>query len=123
MKDPHMTTLNQLLTQHCVAQKTALADPAVAELLPLLPGWSRRGEGLSKRFAFRNYYETLAFVNALAYLAHTQDHHPELTVTYNACVVVYNTHSVNDGKGGLSMNDFICAAKANAIHQSAAAPA
>jgi 4a-hydroxytetrahydrobiopterin dehydratase len=68
-----------------------------------------------RSFGFADYYKTLAFVNALAYIAHEQDHHPELTVTYNRCAVRYDTHSVNNGKGGLSVNDFICAAKVDAL--------
>jgi CRP-like cAMP-binding protein len=51
----------------------------------------------------------MAFVNAIANLIHEQDHHPELLVGYNYCTVRYNTHSVNNGKGGISENDFICA--------------
>ena len=70
-----------------------------------------------RQFAFGDYYETLAFINAIAYVIHAEDHHPELTVTYNRCAVRFDTHSVNEGKGGLSINDFICAAKVNAIFQ------
>jgi 4a-hydroxytetrahydrobiopterin dehydratase len=66
---------------------------------------------IEKTFAFKNYYETIAFVNALAWICHTQDHHPELAVSYNRCVVRFNTHSV----GGISINDFICAAKTDAL--------
>ena len=53
----------------------------------------------------------MAFVNALAYMAHREDHHPDLGVHYNRCVVRYSTHDV----GGLSENDFICAAKAEEL--------
>ncbi|MNN99491.1 pterin-4-alpha-carbinolamine dehydratase [compost metagenome] len=55
-------------------------------------------------------------MNAIAYTIHSEDHHPELVVTYKQCVVKYDTHSVNEGKGGLSQNDFICAAKLDAIY-------
>ncbi len=61
-------------------------------------------------YSFKNYYQTMAFVNVIAQIAHQQDHHPDLLVTYNSCTVTYSTHSV----GGLSINDFICAAKINA---------
>ena len=58
---------------------------------------------------------TLAFVNAVAFIAHRQDHHPDLSVHYNHCDVAFNTHDVGGGKGGISINDFICAAKADAL--------
>jgi 4a-hydroxytetrahydrobiopterin dehydratase len=58
-------------------------------------------------FKFKNYYETMAFVNDVAMIAHQQDHHPEMNLSYNRCTVEYSTHSV----GGLSAFDFICAAK------------
>ena len=70
----------------------------------------------AKTFNFKNYYETMAFVNALAYMAHREDHHPDLGVHYNRCVVRYSTHDV----GGLSENDFICAAKAEELWSSEA---
>jgi 4a-hydroxytetrahydrobiopterin dehydratase len=66
---------------------------------------------ISRTFRFKNYYQTLAFVNALAWIAHGEDHHPELEVGYNRCLVRYSTHAV----GGLSENDFICAAKIDAL--------
>ena len=66
---------------------------------------------IEKTFTFKNYHETMAFVNALAWIAHTEDHHPDLVVTYNRCIVRFTTHSV----GGISINDFICAAKADAL--------
>jgi 4a-hydroxytetrahydrobiopterin dehydratase len=62
-------------------------------------------------FQFKNYYETMAFVNAVAWVAHREDHHPDLEVGYNKCTVRYSTHSV----GGLSENDFICAAKVDSL--------
>ena len=120
-------TTNDLLLAHCSAQTAALDPAAVAARLPLVPGWAIENGKLCRNFGFHNYYETLAFVNALAYVTHAQDHHPELTVTYKNCVVSYDTHSVNDGRGGrggrggLSHNDFICAAKASALLPGAAA--
>ena len=65
------------------------------------------GKSISRTFKFKNYYETMAFVNAAALVAHQQDHHPEMHVSYNTCLIEYSTHSV----GGLSINDFICATK------------
>jgi 4a-hydroxytetrahydrobiopterin dehydratase len=103
-----------LLSHNCNAQADALADDAIAALLPQVPGWSIADGKLQRSFAFKNYYDTMAFVNALAWISHHQDHHPELTVTYKECAVRYNTHSAG---GALSDNDFICAAKANALYQ------
>ena len=76
-----------------------------------LDGWHRFDHLINKTFRFKNYYETIAFVNAVAWLSHTEDHHPELAISYNKCLVEYSTHSVY----GLSDNDFICAAKVDAL--------
>jgi 4a-hydroxytetrahydrobiopterin dehydratase len=75
----------------------------------LAPQWElvANGKTISRVFSFANYYETIAFVNQIASVAHRQDHHPELLVSYNRCRVEYSTHSA----GGLTDNDFICAAK------------
>jgi 4a-hydroxytetrahydrobiopterin dehydratase len=83
----------------------------IQQQLSQVQGWAHVDGALEKTFSFKNYHETIAFVNALAYMCHTQDHHPELRVFYNRCVVRFDTHSV----GGISINDFICAAKANAL--------
>ncbi len=111
-----MTTLAELAAQRCRPLRGAehKADAArVADALSALPGWSviEDGAAISKTYGFTDYYRTLAFVNALAYVAHAEDHHPDLSVHYNRCVVRYSTHDV----GGLSDNDFICAAKAEAL--------
>jgi 4a-hydroxytetrahydrobiopterin dehydratase len=75
------------------------------------PGWALSNGAIEKRYTFKNYHETMAFVNALAWVAHAQDHHPELAVSYATCTVRFNTHSV----GGISVNDFICAARLDAL--------
>lgn len=83
------------------------------KLLQLLdPQWqlNKEEQTISHTYKFNNYYQTIAFVNVIAQIAHQQDHHPELSVSYNRCTVTYSTHSI----GGLSINDFICAAKINA---------
>lgn len=112
-----MLTTSELLDKKCAPTTVALTDAEVADYLPALSGWQLDGQRIVKRFDFKNYYETLAFINAIAYVVHAEDHHPELTVTYNRCQVAFDTHSVNGGKGGLSVNDFICAAKVDAIFQ------
>ena len=84
-----------------------LDEAAAHALLSDLPGWGVRESRLEKTFVFRNHYEAMAFVNAVAWVSHRQDHHPELLVGYKDCRVAYWTHAI----GGLSENDFICAAK------------
>ena len=68
-------------------------------------------QSISRRFEFKNYYQTIAFANSVAWIAHSQDHHPDMTITYKHCNVNYTTHSVD----GLSINDFICAARIDAL--------
>ncbi len=65
------------------------------------------GKSIRRSLKFKDFYRTMSFTNALAYLAHSEDHHPDLELGYNYCHVTFATHSV----GGLSKNDFICAAK------------
>ncbi len=99
-----------LAGKQCQRQTSRLENNEIRALSGHLHSdWSVAGDGreIQRSFRFQNYYETLAFVNALAWIAHHQDHHPNLEVSYNRCIVHYSTHSV----GGLSENDFICAAK------------
>jgi len=100
-----------LAQENCPAVVDPLTDAQAQALLAEVPGWSLEGAKLVRTFRFANYYETLAFVNASAFISHQVDHHPELHVTYNTVKVAYDTHSVN----GLSRNDFVCAAKLNAL--------
>jgi 4a-hydroxytetrahydrobiopterin dehydratase len=81
------------------------------EALKSLKGWILEDGRLVKVYPFANYHQTMAFVNALAWISHREDHHPDLKVGYNQCRVEYWTHAV----GGLSENDFICAAKCDAL--------
>ena len=107
-------TLAALSGQHCRPLRGAehlLPASVVAERLALLPDWCERDGAIEKTFRFKNFHETMAFVNALAYIAHREDHHPDLAVGYGQCTVRFNTHDV----GGLSDNDFICAAKVEAL--------
>jgi 4a-hydroxytetrahydrobiopterin dehydratase len=87
---------------------------SVSELtlrIKALPGWEYVANRLTKTFRFANYFETLAFVNAVAYVAHRQDHHPDLGVHYDRVVVSYSTHDAS----GVTLNDCICAAKIEAL--------
>ena len=88
-----------------------MANDEIQRHLAQAPGWSLVTGAIEKHYAFADYHRTLAFVNALAWVAHSQDHHPDLQVSFNRCVVRFNTHSV----GGISINDFICAAKVDAL--------
>jgi 4a-hydroxytetrahydrobiopterin dehydratase len=102
--------MTNLAAKRCKPSVTKLADADAAKLLAQLPGWQLERGSLLKIFPFKNYHETMAFVNMVAWIAHREDHHPDMTVGYNKCRVEYSTHSV----GGLSENDFICAAKVEA---------
>ena len=93
--------------QPCEGGVPPLDETSTLTLLGKLPGWAVQEKKLEKSFGFKNYYETMAFVNALAWISHREDHHPDLSVGYNKCHVSYWTHAI----GGLSENDFICAAK------------
>jgi 4a-hydroxytetrahydrobiopterin dehydratase len=117
MNEPISTTItsDDLLAKKSIRAEHALDARSVDEYLAALSDWSLVDGFIQREFRFKNYYQTLAFVNAIAYVIHAEDHHPELSVSYNRCLVRYNTHSVNDDKGGLSENDFICAAKIDAV--------
>jgi len=111
-----MTDIATLQLAHCQPRAGAehrLAGGRVDALLGELPEWTLIDDGgaIEKTFRFPDYYRSIAFVNALAFVAHREDHHPDLSVHYNRVVVRFSTHDV----GGLSENDFICAAKAEAL--------
>lgn len=95
----------------CEGGVPALARPEIDDLLKQLPGWEYRDGLIVKTYSFKNYYQTMAFVNAVAWVSHREDHHPDLEVGYSKCVVRYWTHAIK----GLSENDFICAAKIDAL--------
>lgn len=106
--------MNDLARKRCKPCEGGIAplqDAQIAPLLKGLSGWEREGQGITKTFSFKNYFDTMAFVNASAWVSHREDHHPDLRVGYNTCQVTYWTHAV----GGLSENDFICAAKLDAL--------
>ena len=95
----------------CEGGTPPLSQVEADSLMQQLEGWQRHNLLINKTYHFQNYYQTMAFVNAVAWLSHREDHHPDLIVTYNSCKVEYTTHAV----GGLSENDFICAAKVDAL--------
>lgn len=102
---------NPLAEQHCVPRTTALDPATLADELTRLPGWRLDGDAIEKVFDFKDFHETMAFVNALAFIAHREDHHPDLQVGYKRCTVRYATHSA----GGITLNDCICAARIDAL--------
>ena len=104
------------MTQQKSADVAAASDQAipVAQLktrLAHLPGWALDGAVIRRDWSFKDYYQTLAFVNAVAWIAHHTDHHPDMQVGYNRVSVAYSTHS----SGGISEKDLICAAIVSAL--------
>ena len=106
-------TIVDLAARHCAGADDApkLSKAAVEHLLETIPGWERVDGEIAKTYAFKNYYQTMAFVNATAWVSNQENHHPDLEVGYNKCRVRYSTHDVD----GLTENDFICAAKVEAL--------
>jgi 4a-hydroxytetrahydrobiopterin dehydratase len=104
--------MNDYANRHCVriaAGSPPMARAAVESACAELADWtcSSTGDAISRQFRFKNFHETMAFVNAVAWIAHREDHHPDLDVHYNHCTVRYSTHAAK----GLTENDFICAAR------------
>ena len=95
----------------CTAQTPPLKQEQINALMKQLDGWEQIGQLISKTVKFTNFHQAMSFVNAVAYVSNQEDHHPELTIGYNTCKVEYTTHAIN----GLSENDFICAAKVDAL--------
>jgi len=109
--------LHQLASEHCQPLKGtahAIDGARARELLQALPGWTLAadGKGIGKDFKFSDFHRTIGFVNALAWFANREDHHPDLEAGYGHCRVYWSTHDV----GGLSLNDFICAAKTEQLN-------
>jgi 4a-hydroxytetrahydrobiopterin dehydratase len=109
---PH--TPEHLRQRDCapLSGRDALDATAIDAQLAVLPRWSLVGGALQATYAFADWWETIAFVNALAWMVHRQDHHPELQVSYNRCIVRWSTHSAH----GVTVNDFVCAARTDALH-------
>jgi len=105
-----MTNLLERKCQPCEGGVDPLTSDQVGELMSALhPDWKvlESGHGISREFKFQSFSRTIAFVNAVAWVASTEGHHPEMTVKYGSCLVTYRTMAID----GLSDNDFICAAK------------
>ncbi len=103
--------LNKRTCAPCEGGVDALSDTRINELLQQVEGWEKRDQQIARLFVFKDHYQVMTFVNAVAWVSHTQNHHPDIQVGYNQCTVTYWTHSVE----GLTENDFICAAKVSAL--------
>jgi len=106
--------MNELARKKCVPCEGGVAPLTDAQVRPMLKGlqgWSRDGKSIAKTYKFKNYFETMAFVNAAAWISHREDHHPDMLVGWGEVRVSYVTHAID----GLSENDFICAAKLDAL--------
>ena len=108
-----MTALTAQKCKPCEGGVDPLKPAEVETLLKQLKGWTCVDGAIAKSYSFRNYHETMAFVNAAAWISHREDHHPDIALGYNSCRVAYITHAI----GGLSENDFICAAKIDALFE------
>ncbi len=100
-----------LACAHARAGAPRLDPGSVDAALGELPGWERRGDALERTFRFDDFHRTMAFVNAVAYIAHREDHHPDLAVSFDRCVVRFTTHDA----GGITRNDLVLAAKVGAL--------
>jgi 4a-hydroxytetrahydrobiopterin dehydratase len=108
-----MNELARKKCQPCEGGIAPLTAEQVGPMLKGLPGWALEGKEIAKTYRFKNYFETMAFVNAAAWVSHREDHHPDMLVGYDKCRVSYVTHAID----GLSENDFICAAKLDALFE------
>ena len=108
---PEVSDLATKKCKPCEGGVSPLAQHEVNQLLKQVKGWEYASGRIAKTYSFTNYYQTMAFVNAAAWISHREDHHPDLAVGYNKCKVDYSTHAI----GGMSENDFICAAKLDAL--------
>jgi 4a-hydroxytetrahydrobiopterin dehydratase len=107
---------DQLEQRKCIPCEGGMAPlerDRIDTLLDQIPGWklSDDGKRIARRFEFKGFYKTMAFINAMAWIANQEGHHPDFEAGYNFCLVHFTTHAID----GLSENDFICAAKLNAL--------
>ena len=106
-----MSDLANRRCEACDGSTPSLTPGQIAKYLPQVPQWQQRENAIERTFAFKGYCRTMAFVNAVAWIAHRENHHPDMHVSYQHCTVRYTTHAID----GLSENDFICAAKVDAL--------
>lgn len=108
-----MTKLKEKKCKPCNGEVPPMAKNEAVEMLKELNGWTLSDDGkmLSQDFKFKGFYKTMSFVNSVAWIANSQVHHPDMEIGYNHCLINYTTHDID----GLSINDFICAAKIDAL--------
>jgi len=108
-----MTDLKDKKCEVCEGGLTPLNEIEASKKIEEIPGWSldKDHKSIMRKFSFKGFYATMGFVNAVAYIAQKEGHHPDMEVGFNYCNIKFLTHAI----GGLSENDFICAAKINAI--------
>ena len=106
-----MSDLKNKRCAPCEGGVSRIEKEAASNLLSQAKNWQLSDDAteIERTYTFKNYYETVAFVNAVAWIAHQEDHHADIEFGYKTCRIRYSTHAIN----GLSMNDFICAAKIN----------
>lgn len=103
--------MKNFLEQTCQQGASALSEAEIHDHLAQVGGWREADAAIEKTFKFEGWLETVAFTNALAWMCQVEDHHPDLHLSFDRCVVRFSTHSA----GGITRNDFICAAKADAL--------
>ena len=113
MSNSSSDSLTEKKCAPCEGGTEPLSRDAIEPLLPQVPGWQvdEEGKKIFRRFEFKGFYKTMAFINAMAWIANKDAHHPDFEAGYNFCLVNFTTHAID----GLSENDFICAAKLNAL--------
>lgn len=112
MTDNSSIDLSQRRCRACEGGIPELNEAERSEFLAQLhDDWQCDGKTISRLLHFRNYYQTTAFINGVIWVAHCEDHHPDINFGFGKCTITYSTHAV----GGLTENDFICAAKIDAL--------
>ena len=111
-----MNEVCDLTNRHCVPCEggvPTLTREEAEKLLTDVPGWvlAEDSKSIMRRFEFKGFYKCMSFINAMAWVANAENHHPDFSAGYNFCEVTFTTHAID----GLSDNDFICAAKVNAL--------
>jgi 4a-hydroxytetrahydrobiopterin dehydratase len=108
-----MTELHRIRCVACEGGVAPLTPNEIKQFMTEVSGWSTSTDNkwISRRFSFKNFYHTMAFVNAVAWISNIENHHPDMEVGYNYCLIKYTTHAID----GLSKNDFICAAKVDSL--------
>ena len=109
-----MTILSEQKCAACEGGVAPLEPKAAQNYVAQVSGWvlDKDALSISKKYNFKSYYPCLSFINAAAYIAQQEGHHPDIEFGYNYCVIKYTTHAIN----GLSINDFICAAKIDKLN-------